>query len=54
METMMNGLELARRGLFRTGPYVLLAIVLPGGTLLALLPYWYQRHPKKIIRALSI
>ena len=54
METMMIGLELARRGLYRAGPYLLLEIVLPGGTLVALLLYWYRRCPKKIFGALSI
>ena len=54
METMMIGLDFARRRLFRAGPYLLLEIVLPGGTLLALLLYWYQRHPKKMFGVLSI
>jgi hypothetical protein len=54
METLMIGLELARRLLFRAGPYLLLEVVLPGGTLIALLLYWYRRHPKKIFGTLSI
>ncbi|HKU71579.1 MAG TPA: hypothetical protein VJQ51_12130 [Burkholderiales bacterium] len=54
METLLIGLELARRMLFRAGPYVLLEIVLPGGTLVALLLYWYRRHPKKSFGPLSI
>lgn len=54
METMMVGLELARRVAFRAGPYLLLEIVLPGGTLIALLLYLYRRQSKKICGTLSI
>ena len=38
MEVLIVGLELLRRLLPRMGPYLLIEIVLPGGTLLALLP----------------
>ena len=54
METMVAGLELARRVLFRAGPYLVLEVMLPGGTLIALLLYWYRRHPKTFFRTLSI
>jgi hypothetical protein len=43
MEMLIVGLEMARRLLPRFGPYVLVEIMLPGGTLLALLLYLYQR-----------
>lgn len=43
MEMLIIGLEMLRRLLPRIGPYVLVEIVLPGGTLLALLLYLYQR-----------
>ena len=47
METIAIGFELARRGLFRAGPYLLLEMVLPGGTMVALLLYLYRRQAKK-------
>lgn len=40
----MLGLEVLRRSLARVGPYALVEIVLPGGTLLALLFYLYRRR----------
>ena len=43
MEVLVVGLEMLRRLLPRMGPYVLVEIVLPGGTLLALLLYLYRR-----------
>ena len=42
MEIFIVGLEMLRRLLPRIGPYVLVEIVLPGGTLLALLLYLYR------------
>jgi hypothetical protein len=53
METAMIGLELGRRLLFKAGPYLLVELVLPGGTLLALLLYLYRRHAKKMGGPLS-
>ena len=35
METIMIGLEIARRMLLKAGPYLFVEAVLPGGTLLA-------------------
>ena len=54
METAMIGLEIARRMLFRAGPYLLAEIVLPGGTLVALALYLYRRHLKKSARPCRI
>jgi hypothetical protein len=48
METLIVGLEMPRRLLRRIGPYVLLEMLLPGGTLLALLLYLYQRWDASI------
>lgn len=50
MEMLIIGLEMLRRLLPRIGPYVLVEIVLPGGTLLALLLYLYQRWNPSIRR----
>lgn len=43
MESIIFGLEIVRRALSRVGPYALVEILLPGGTLLALLFYVYRR-----------
>ena len=43
MEIVTRTLEILRRLLARTGPYLLVEVVLPGGTLLALLLYAYRR-----------
>jgi hypothetical protein len=48
MEMLIIGLEALRRWLPRVGPYVVVEIVLPGGTLLALLLYLYQRRNSTI------
>jgi hypothetical protein len=48
MEMLIVGLEMLRRLLPRIGPYVLVEIVLPGGTLFALLLYLYQRWNSSI------
>jgi hypothetical protein len=48
MEMLIIGLEMLRRLLPRIGPYVLVEIVLPGGTLIALLMYLYQRWNSSI------
>jgi hypothetical protein len=44
MEIIMLGLEIARRLALRAGPYLVIEILLPGGTLLALLLYLYRRR----------
>ena len=44
METVMMGLETARRLASKAGPYLAVEILLPGGTLLALLLYSYSRR----------
>lgn len=54
METLIIGLEMLRRLLPRIGPYLLVEIVLPGGTLLALLLYLYQRWSSSIRRDFSL
>jgi hypothetical protein len=47
MEIVMVGLEILRRALCRGGPYLFVEIVMPGGTLLALLIYLYRRRAMK-------
>lgn len=49
MRTLANGLEVARAWVQKLGPYLVLEIVLPGGTLLALLLFLYRRG--RILRA---
>jgi hypothetical protein len=44
METVMLGVETARRLALKIGPYVAVELLLPGGTLLALALYWYRRR----------
>lgn len=44
MEALLIVLEFVRRALQRLGPYLLIEMVLPGGTLIALLLYLYQRR----------
>jgi hypothetical protein len=44
METIMLGLEITRRLASKIGPYVVVELLLPGGTLFALLFYWYRRQ----------
>jgi hypothetical protein len=43
MESVVAGLRILRRCLQRIGPYLLVEIFLPGGTLLALLLFLYRR-----------
>ena len=52
METFFIALEMLRRLLSRLGPYALLEIALPGGTLLALLLYLYRRRNSSVGRSL--
>jgi hypothetical protein len=56
METVMLGLEVARRLASKWGPYAAVELLLPGGTLLALLLYWYRRRSgsKNIFARMSI
>jgi hypothetical protein len=44
MEIVMGRLEILRRFLGRLGPYLVVEILLPGGTLLALCLYLYRRR----------
>jgi hypothetical protein len=44
MEIVVVALEILRRWLPRIGPYIVVEVVLPGGTLLALCLYLYQRR----------
>jgi hypothetical protein len=53
MEIVMIGVEILRRALWKCGPYLFVEILLPGGTLLALLIYLYQQQ-KNHSPALSI
>jgi len=55
MEIVMVGLEILRRALCRCGPYLFVEIVMPGGTLLALLIYLCRRQAiKNEVPAMSI
>jgi hypothetical protein len=55
MEIVMIGMEILRRALCRCGPCLFVEIVMPGGTLLALLIYLYrQPRLENWIRTLSI
>ena len=47
MEIVMIGVEILRRAFCRCGPYLFVEIVMPGGTLLALLMYLYRRQAVK-------
>jgi hypothetical protein len=53
MEVFVTSLAMLRRLLVRVGPYIFLEIVLPGGTLVALLLYLY-RHRKSSINLGSL
>jgi hypothetical protein len=44
MDVIIRGLQVLRRFGQSVGPYLVLEIVLPGGTLLALLLFLYQRR----------
>jgi hypothetical protein len=43
MQMVLIGLEILRRAGRKLGPYLLLEILMPGGTLLALLLFLYRR-----------
>jgi hypothetical protein len=51
MKVFMVGLELLRRWLPRIGPYIVVEVVLPGGTLLALSLYLYRRRQLAVARS---
>lgn len=51
MEMLSNSLQVLRGLLPKIGPYVLVEIALPGGTLLALLLYLYRRGKASVDRA---
>ena len=44
MQVVMSALEVLRRWAQTLGPYLMLEILLPGGTLLALLLFLYRRR----------
>ena len=44
MEVVMLGLEVTRGLAMKAGPYLVVEILLPGGTLLALLLWLYRRR----------
>jgi hypothetical protein len=48
METVVRVLGLLRRFGQKAGPYLMLEMVMPGGTLLALLLFLYQRWQPEI------
>jgi hypothetical protein len=47
MEQARRTLQTLRRLLARVGPYVLIELLLPGGTLVALLLYLHSRREEK-------
>ena len=44
MQAIVNGLETLRRLTIKLGPYMLLELLLPGGTLFALLLFLYRQQ----------
>ena len=44
MQIVINGLNTLRTIVQKAGPYLMLEMVLPGGTLFALLLYLYRQH----------
>ena len=50
MRTILSWLDLLRKVGQKTGPYLMLEILLPGGTLLALLLFLYRRRRPDIGR----
>ena len=53
METVMASLESLRRLAQKLGPYLMLEILMPGGTLLALLVFLYRRRNPDVASVLS-
>jgi len=54
MDMVVMSLDLLRRSFRRIGPYMVLEIFLPGGTLIALLLYLYCRRTDKPTMPVSI
>ena len=57
MQIIMSWLGILRRFGQKAGPYLLLEMLLPGGTLLALLLFLFQRRPdirRRAQRAVSV
>lgn len=52
MDVLIISLEMLRRVLQRIGPYIFVELLLPGGTLVALLLYLYRRRNSSITQAL--
>ena len=48
METIMVGLARVAQWVTKWGPYLMIELVMPGGTLLALLLFLYQRRNGKL------
>jgi len=44
MQMVISSLEMLRRWVQKLGPYLILEILMPGGTLLALLLFLYRRR----------
>ena len=51
MQIVMNGLGMLRRFGQNWGPYLMLEILLPGGTLFAFLLFLYQR--RKLVTSIA-
>jgi hypothetical protein len=51
MEHVLQRMRDAHDLVHRAGPYVLLEMLLPGGTLFALLLFLYRRHPTRFALA---
>ena len=49
METMLKALRMVQQVVGKSAPYVLIEIVLPGGTMLALLLFLYQNRKSKMV-----
>jgi len=43
MQAVINGLAILRRAIVELGPYLMLELVLPGGTIIALALFLYRR-----------
>jgi hypothetical protein len=47
MEIIVLGFEITRKLAFKAGPYLVVELLLPGGTLLALALYLYRRRASR-------
>lgn len=43
MQAVINGLAILRRAIVELGPYLMLELLLPGGTIIALTLFLYRR-----------